>query len=180
MDWRSPMASPGRRASWAWAACSPPGPPATGQPCWCWCWWWAAPASGWGGPAPAVWAASLATAGSARLTGATAVGDFAGMLRRAPFPALVLALGVSSLAGLPPLIGFFGRFLILVAAVESGYTWLGLLGLLNLLLLGGWAIRVARLVALEASPTEAPEPAPDWRAPAGPGGAHPRGGGLRF
>jgi NADH:ubiquinone oxidoreductase subunit 2 (subunit N) len=46
--------------------------------------------------------------------------------------------------------------------VESGYAWLGLLGLVNLLLLGGWAIRVVRLVALEASPTETREPAPDW------------------
>ncbi len=116
------------------------------------------------GTAPAVLAAAISIGWFARLTGATALGDFAGMMRRAPFPALVLALGASSLAGLPPLMGFFGRFLILVAAVESGYTWLGLLGLLNLLLLGGWAIRVVRLVALEGSPTEAPEPAPDWPA----------------
>jgi NADH-quinone oxidoreductase subunit N len=116
------------------------------------------------GTAPGVLAAAIAIAWFARLTGASRLGDFAGMMRRAPFPALVLALGVSSLAGLPPLIGFFGRFLILVAAVESGYTWLGLLGLVNLLLLSGWAIRVVRLVALEAAPTETPEPAPDWAA----------------
>jgi NADH-quinone oxidoreductase subunit N len=116
------------------------------------------------GTAPGVLAAAISIAWFARLTGASGLGDFAGMMRRAPFPALVLALGVSSLAGLPPLIGFFGRFLILVAAVESGYMWLGLLGLVNLLLLGGWAIRVVRLVALEASPTETPEPAPDWPA----------------
>ncbi len=116
------------------------------------------------GTAPGVLAAALPMGWFARLTGATRVGDFAGMIRRAPFPALVLTLGLGSLAGLPPLIGFFGRFLILMAFVESGYTWLGLLGLVNLLLLGGWAIRVVRVVALEASPTETPEPAPDWPA----------------
>jgi NADH-quinone oxidoreductase subunit N len=116
------------------------------------------------GTAPAILATAIPIGWFARLTGASGVSGFAGMMRRAPFPGLALSLGVSSLAGLPPLIGFFGRFLVLVAAVESGYTWLGLLGLVNLLLLGGWAIRVVRTVALEASPTEAHEPAPEWPA----------------
>jgi NADH-quinone oxidoreductase subunit N len=116
------------------------------------------------GTAPAVLATAIPTGWFARLTGATGLADFAGMIRRAPFQAVVLSLGASSLAGLPPLIGFVGRFLVLVGAVESGYTWLGLLGLVNLLLLGGWAIRVVRVVALEASAIETPEPAPAWPA----------------
>lgn len=116
------------------------------------------------GVAPALLAAAIPAGWFAEVNGAQALTAFTGMIRRAPFPALVLALGAASLAGVPLSIGFFGRFLVLAGAVDSGFTWLALLGAVNLLLLGAWVVRVIREVALEPPPVEAQEPAPAWPA----------------
>ncbi len=44
---------------------------------------------------------------------------YAGLGRNQPFLALVLAIGLGSLAGIPPLAGFMGKFLVFVAAFET-------------------------------------------------------------
>lgn len=46
-----------------------------------------------------------------------------GLHRRSPFLALALTLSMVSLAGVPPLAGFFGKFLVLQALVEQGASW---------------------------------------------------------
>jgi NADH-quinone oxidoreductase subunit N len=49
-----------------------------------------------------------------------AIDDYSGLGRRSPFLALVLTIGLLSLAGVPPLGGFFGKFLIFRAVVAKG------------------------------------------------------------
>jgi len=44
---------------------------------------------------------------------------YAGLGRESPFLALVLAIGLGSLAGIPPLAGFMGKFLVFVGAFEA-------------------------------------------------------------
>lgn len=56
---------------------------------------------------------------------------YRGLAKRSPFLAACLFLSVLSLAGVPPTAGFFGKFLILLAAVKSGLGWLALLGALG-------------------------------------------------
>jgi len=41
-----------------------------------------------------------------------------------PFLAAVLAIGVGSLAGIPPLAGFMGKLLVFIAAFQAGLYWL--------------------------------------------------------
>jgi NADH-quinone oxidoreductase subunit N len=41
-----------------------------------------------------------------------------------------MAVFMLSLAGLPPFGGFFGKYYVFVAAIESGLTWLAVLGVL--------------------------------------------------
>jgi len=48
------------------------------------------------------------------------VGALAGLHRRSPLLAATMTLAMASLAGLPPLAGFFGKFLLLKAVVEQG------------------------------------------------------------
>ena len=48
-----------------------------------------------------------------------AIDDYAGLGRRAPFLALVLTCGLLSLAGVPPMAGFFGKFLVFRAVVAQ-------------------------------------------------------------
>ncbi|HYT59810.1 MAG TPA: NADH-quinone oxidoreductase subunit N [Haliangiales bacterium] len=57
------------------------------------------------------------------------ISALAGLSRRSPFLAATMTLAMVSLAGIPPLAGFFGKFLLLKAAVEQGasnhaYYWL--------------------------------------------------------
>ena len=50
--------------------------------------------------------------------------DYAGLSRRSPFLAAAMFTALLSLAGVPPLAGFFGKFLLLMSAISEGYLWL--------------------------------------------------------
>ena len=56
--------------------------------------------------------------------------DFAGLSRRAPLLSLCMMIFMLSLAGIPPLAGFFGKFYVFTAAVGSETKNLGLLWLI--------------------------------------------------
>jgi NADH-quinone oxidoreductase subunit N len=48
--------------------------------------------------------------------------------RRDPTRAMAMLVLLFSLAGVPPLLGFFGKYYVFLAAVEGGLTWLAVLG----------------------------------------------------
>ena len=48
--------------------------------------------------------------------------------KREPAKALAILVLMFSLAGVPPMLGFFGKFYVLKAAVDAGLTWLALAG----------------------------------------------------
>ena len=50
--------------------------------------------------------------------------DYAGLAKRSPMLAAVMAIFMFSLAGIPPFAGFFGKYMLFVAAIDSGFTWL--------------------------------------------------------
>jgi NADH-quinone oxidoreductase subunit N len=49
---------------------------------------------------------------------------YSGLAKQNPFLALVLAVGLGSLAGIPPLAGFMGKLFVFVAAYQAGARWL--------------------------------------------------------
>lgn len=59
------------------------------------------------------------------------IGDFGGAAREHPFIAAAMAIFMLSLAGFPPFAGFVAKFLIFGAAVETGWAWLAVVGVLN-------------------------------------------------
>src|SRR5579862_2500033 len=65
-------------------------------------------------------------------TGGEKLSDFAGLSRRAPVVSFCMLIFMLSLAGIPPLAGFFGKFYVFTAAVKSGAPDLGLLWLVIL------------------------------------------------
>jgi NADH-quinone oxidoreductase subunit N len=73
-----------------------------------------------------VLAAFIVLAVAIRATEAEDISALNGLARRSPFLAAALTLSVVSLAGIPPLAGFFGKFLLFKAAIEAGpsYYWL--------------------------------------------------------
>ncbi len=69
-----------------------------------------------------------------RHTGADSLEAFAGLGRRDPVMGACLLVFVLSLAGIPPLAGFFGKFYLFTAALQRGPDRLGLLWLVALAL----------------------------------------------
>lgn len=60
-----------------------------------------------------------------------AIEDFTGLHKRAPLLAMTLVIGLFALAGIPPFVGFAGKFLLLVGAFKQGHLLLVILAALN-------------------------------------------------
>jgi NADH-quinone oxidoreductase subunit N len=60
-----------------------------------------------------------------------AIERYAGLGFRQPLLAMAMAVFMLSLAGVPPLVGFAGKFYVFRAAVDSGYVGLAVIGVLN-------------------------------------------------
>ena len=96
------------------------------------------------------------------------LGHYAGLAKDSPFLALELAIGLGSLAGIPPLAGFMGKLFIFIAAFKAG-----LYGLLAIAVIGvvvsiyyyfSW-IRAAFFASW--TPSDGSPAAPSTRAPVG-------------
>ncbi len=62
------------------------------------------------------------------------ISDLAGLHRRSPLLAMALMMSLFSLAGIPPTIGFTGKFLIFTAAMQKGYFTLVLIAMINVVI----------------------------------------------
>ena len=57
--------------------------------------------------------------------------DFSGLYLRHPWAAFAMLVFMLSLGGIPPTAGFMGKFWLFGAAIEAGYVWLAVIGVLN-------------------------------------------------
>ena len=73
-----------------------------------------------------------------------AIDQLAGLHRRSPLLAMALMAGVFSLGGIPPTIGFTGKFLVFTAAMQSGYFLLVLIAMINVAVSLYYYIQVVR------------------------------------
>lgn len=62
------------------------------------------------------------------------VDSFNGLAKRNPYLAFCMGVSLLSLAGIPPLAGFFAKYYIFTVAFESGYVWLVMLAVLTSLI----------------------------------------------
>jgi NADH-quinone oxidoreductase subunit N len=67
--------------------------------------------------------------------------ELAGFAKNRPVLALSFAVFLFSLAGLPPAMGFFGKFYIFSAAVNEGLLWVALWGVINSVLSAYYYLR---------------------------------------
>jgi NADH-quinone oxidoreductase subunit N len=91
------------------------------------------------------------------------VDDFAGLAQRQPAMAAMMTIFLLSLIGVPLTGGFFGKFYIFKAALDSNLVWLTVLGLLNSAVAAYYYLRIL-VVMYFKEPGEAVENIP----PAGP------------
>ena len=64
------------------------------------------------------------------------ISALAGLNQRSPFLAAAMTLSMVSLAGIPPLAGFFGKLLLLKAAIDAGpgYYWIVAVALVSVII----------------------------------------------
>lgn len=86
------------------------------------------------------------------VTGSDEIKDYAGLSQRSPLMAAVMLIAMLSMAGIPPLAGFAGKFYLFKAAVD-GYLWLVLLGLVMSMVSVYYYLRVA-LVMYRDTPAD--------------------------
>jgi NADH-quinone oxidoreductase subunit N len=72
--------------------------------------------------------------------------SYSGMGTKSPVLAALLAIVMFSLAGLPPLAGFFAKYYIFIAAIKSGLTWLAILGIISSLISVYFYLRIVVLM----------------------------------
>ena len=77
-----------------------------------------------------------------RGTESVGVGQLSGLAARHPLLALVLTVFLLSLVGIPPTAGFVGKFYLFGAAVQAGFIWLAVIGVLNSAVAAYYYLRV--------------------------------------
>ncbi len=74
------------------------------------------------------------------------IGDFAGLARQQPMLALATAIFMFSLAGIPPLAGFFGKLYVFLAAIDAGLLVLAVFGVLTSVVGAYYYLRIVKLM----------------------------------
>lgn len=74
------------------------------------------------------------------------IDDFKGLNQRSPWMAFLMMLAMFSLAGVPPLFGFFAKLLVLKAAIDAGMMWLALVGVVFAIIGLYYYLRVVKVM----------------------------------
>ncbi len=81
--------------------------------------------------------------------------DLNGLSRRSPMLAFVLGVSMFALAGIPPFVGFMGKFMLLTGAWRAGHTALVIIAAINTAIGIYYYLQVVRAVYTEAAQHDA-------------------------
>jgi NADH-quinone oxidoreductase subunit N len=82
------------------------------------------------------------------------ISDFAGLSRTNPLLAFFFAMLLFSLAGVPPLAGFFGKFYVFVAAIKAGLFTLSVIGVLTSVIGAYYYLSIVKVMYFDEPLTE--------------------------
>jgi NADH-quinone oxidoreductase subunit N len=88
------------------------------------------------------------------------IDDFKGLNQRNPWYAFVMMLVMASLAGVPPLFGFFSKLLVLKAAIDGGMLWLAIVAIVFAIIGMYYYLRVIKVMYFDAPVDGAALPLP--------------------
>ena len=74
------------------------------------------------------------------------IGDLAGLARTRPMMACAMAIFMFSMAGIPPLAGFFGKLYVFLAAVNEGLYLLAVVGILTSVVGAYYYLRIVKIM----------------------------------
>ena len=83
------------------------------------------------------------------------IDDYAGLGQRRPGLALAMTAFMLSLTGVPPTIGFVGKFFLFRAAIQAGLVWLALIGVITSLVSAYYYLRVVVVMYMRPGEPEA-------------------------
>jgi NADH-quinone oxidoreductase subunit N len=92
------------------------------------------------------------------------IGDFAGLSRTNPLLAFFFAMLLFSLAGVPPLAGFFGKFYVFVAAINAGLFTLSVIGVLTSVIGAYYYLRIVKVMYFDEPLAQLDPVRPELRA----------------
>ncbi len=72
--------------------------------------------------------------------------SLAGLSQSQPFMAAIFAIFMFSMAGIPPLAGFFGKMYVVLAAVDAGLIWLAVLGVATSVIACYYYLKVVKVM----------------------------------
>ena len=87
------------------------------------------------------------------------ISGLAGLSQRSPLLAATMTLAMVSLAGIPPLAGFFAKFYVFLAAIHAGLYGLAVIGVLLSVVGAYYYLRIVKIMYFDA-PAERFEPMP--------------------
>ncbi|MDR3449992.1 MAG: NADH-quinone oxidoreductase subunit NuoN [Alphaproteobacteria bacterium] len=90
-----------------------------------------------------------------------AVSDLSGLSKTNPLVALGMTVLMFSMAGVPPLAGFFGKYFMFLAAVDAGLIPLAIIGVLTSVVTAYYYIRIIKVMYFD-EPGLPLDPLPDW------------------
>ncbi len=79
------------------------------------------------------------------------IDDLRGLSKTNPAMALALAIFMFSMAGIPPLAGFFGKLYVFLAAIEAGLYTLAVIGVLSSVVAAFYYLRIVKLMYFDAA-----------------------------
>ena len=77
--------------------------------------------------------------------------DLSGLSKKKPILSLCIAILMFSLAGIPPFAGFFGKFYIFMAALNSGLIYLAVLGVIASVISAFYYLRIIKIMYFDDS-----------------------------
>ena len=89
------------------------------------------------------------------------IDDLKGLARTKPLFALAMVIFMFSLAGVPPLAGFFGKYFVFLAAVKAHMVPLAVIGVLTSVVSAYYYLRIIKLMYFDEPPA-ALDPVPEW------------------
>jgi NADH-quinone oxidoreductase subunit N len=84
------------------------------------------------------------------------IDDFKGLNQRNPWYAGIMAIAMFSLAGVPPLFGFFAKLMVLKAAIDAGQMWLAIVAIVFAIIGLYYYLRVVKVMYFDEPADDAP------------------------
>ena len=85
------------------------------------------------------------------------INDLSGQGYNRPLAALALTISLFALSGIPPFIGFTAKFVVFRAAINAGFIWLAVIGVVNSLISVFYYVRVIYVLYMRPLPDRQPD-----------------------